>query len=296
MADWGMYKPIAAALLMPPVPFLLLVLLGARLILPRRGLGYVVLLMGVLGLWMSSCQVTAVWLLKAALRPPAALLGPEQARLTQAGQLHAQRAALVQRARHGEGAGPQAVPPAAIIVLGSGRYRLVPEYGMSDLTANSAMRLRYGTWLARQTGLPLGFSGGVGWVQQSTDVAAAEADVAARVAEQQFGVRMRWIENTSTDTRSNAARTVAMLADQGVREVVVVTDAFHMPRALRAFKAAAQHEVALNPRLPLLTVTPAPMGFWRGGDRAALDWLPSGDGMINVRLAVHELVGQVAGL
>lgn len=38
MADWALYKPVLAALALPPVPFLLLVLVGARLILPRRGL------------------------------------------------------------------------------------------------------------------------------------------------------------------------------------------------------------------------------------------------------------------
>ncbi|MGC8200758.1 hypothetical protein, partial [Salmonella enterica] len=56
------YKPILTALAMPPVPLLLLVLLGARLILPRRGLGWLILLTAVTLLWLSCCQGVGAWL------------------------------------------------------------------------------------------------------------------------------------------------------------------------------------------------------------------------------------------
>jgi hypothetical protein len=41
------WKPLLTALLLPPVPFLLLLLLGARLLLPSRGLGWLVILFSV---------------------------------------------------------------------------------------------------------------------------------------------------------------------------------------------------------------------------------------------------------
>ena len=44
-----------------------------------------------------------------------------------------------------------------------------------------------------------------------------EAEVAARVAAQEFGVKLRWVESESADTQANAERTMALLADQGVQ-------------------------------------------------------------------------------
>ena len=41
------WKPLLTALLLPPVPLLLLVLVGTRLVLPRRGLGWLVILFSV---------------------------------------------------------------------------------------------------------------------------------------------------------------------------------------------------------------------------------------------------------
>ena len=41
------WKPILTTLLLPPVPLLLLTLIGARLVLPRRGLGWFLILLSV---------------------------------------------------------------------------------------------------------------------------------------------------------------------------------------------------------------------------------------------------------
>jgi uncharacterized SAM-binding protein YcdF (DUF218 family) len=292
MWDVGSYKPVLGALLMPPVPFLVLILVGARLILPRRGLGFALLLTGVAGVWLASCQGAAIWLQDRVLKPAAPLLGPQQTRLQQWGQTYAQQVAQARRA--GRGAVP--VPPMAIIVLGGGREPLAPEYGTSDLSPTSAMRLRYGVWLSRRTGLPLGFSGGVGWAQKGAEVSAPEADVAARVAEQQFGVPLRWVENASADTRANAMHTVALMAEQRVSEVVVVTSAYHMPRAQRVFEDAARQQATLHPDWPTIRVTPAATGYWRRGERAGMDWLPSAEGAGNVRAAVHECLGLLSGV
>lgn len=291
MIDVGMYKPVLTALAMPPVPFLILIVVGARLILPRRGLGYLILLLGVAGIWLSSCHGMAVWLFDHVLRPPAPVVGGQQTRLQSMGRAYAQLTAQARRA----GRAASVVPPAAIIVLGSGRDPLAPEYGTADLSKHSAERLRYGIWLSRQTGLPLGFSGGVGWAQKGADSGPAEADVAARIAAQQYGVSLRWVENRSPDTRHNAAMTMAMLSEQGVPEVVVVTDAFHMPRAQAAFQAAAQHVAALYPERPVVKVTPAGTGYWHRDGNTLLEWLPSVEGATGVRVALRECLGRLVG-
>jgi hypothetical protein len=49
------WKAIASALLLPPVPFLLLALWGALLLWSRRGVGWLLTAASLLGLWLSAC-------------------------------------------------------------------------------------------------------------------------------------------------------------------------------------------------------------------------------------------------
>jgi hypothetical protein len=124
MNEWGLYKPGLTALVLPPVPFLILILVGARIILPRRGLGYTVLLLGVAGIWLSSCLGSAIWLSKFVLKPGTSLLGAQQVRLEEAGRTYTRE--LAQARRQGRPL-DQVRPPVAIIVLGAGREPYAPE-------------------------------------------------------------------------------------------------------------------------------------------------------------------------
>lgn len=89
--------------------------------------------------------------------------------------------------------------------------------------------------------------------------------------------------------------TVAMLAQEGISEIVLVTEAFHMPRAKRAFERAAAQSAIAHPQWPRMRITPAPMGFWSAGERGGLDWLPSTEGLADTRMASHELLGLLMG-
>ncbi|HEY2187183.1 MAG TPA: YdcF family protein [Caldimonas sp.] len=256
------WKPVLAALLLPPVPFLLLVLIGARLLLPRRGLGWLVIVVSVALLWSSACTGAARLLSHAFLPPPAAL-GFDRVR-----ELRAEVAAK---------------KPLAIVILGAGAEPFAPEYGVSSLQAASLERLRYGVWLAGQTGAPLAFSGGVGRAQQGT---TAEARVAAKIAADEFARPIRWVEGESSDTRENAAKTMALLKPAGIDHIVLVTHGYHMARALRAFTEAAG---------PAVRIEPAPMGLATGLEAPPLEWLPSSDGFRDVRRLLRELAGLYAG-
>jgi len=256
------WKPLLSALILPPVPLILLMLIGARLILPRRGLGFFLVLFSATLMWLTSCQGTGRWLQNFLLRPPTALHQDDLERLRD------------QAAAEGK------TPRTAIVVLGGGRVPRAPEYGMSDLAAASAERLRYAMWLSRQTNLPVAFSGGVGWAQ--LEDAQPEAEIAARVAQQTYGRTIKWVETSSRDTRGNAALTVNLLKPAGITEIVLVTQAVHMPRAVRAFTQAAG---------PDIHITPAPMGAFTATDRPELDWIPTLEGFATVRMALHELVG-----
>ncbi|HEY1391736.1 MAG TPA: YdcF family protein [Methylibium sp.] len=255
------WKPILSALALPPVPLLLLILLGARLIPLRRWLGFSMVFVSVTLLWLSACQGTGRWLQSVALRPPQVLSSSELARL--------------------QAEGKSGKPDIAIVVLGGGLVSRAPEYGVSDLTRLSLQRLRYGVYLSRATGLPLAYSGGVGWADGDA-ATSSEAEVAARITQQEYRLPLRWVESASRDTRENAGRTVPLLRAAGIKEIVLVTHAWHMPRALRVFEEAAHGE---------LRITPAPMGYFTQPSWRALDWLPTREGMEQVALALHELLG-----
>lgn len=251
------WKPVLAALLLPPVPFLLLMLIGARLILPRRGLGWFVIIMSVLLMWLSSCLGTARVLSQFVLHPPAALT------LDRIKELKAQ-------------------PNTAIVVLGGGMEPFAPEYGVSNLEDKSLERLRFGIWLGRETGLPVAFSGGNGWSQPD---GMPEARIASNIAAAEFARPLKWIEEHSRDTRENASRTVAMLRPAGIKHIVLVTHGYHMPRALNAFEAAGSG----------IQIEAAPMGLSQGGELAALIWIPTSKGIVDVRGILRELLGRMFG-
>ncbi|KNZ30732.1 MAG: hypothetical protein AD742_20580 [Methylibium sp. NZG] len=258
LLDIESWKPILTALLLPPVPLLLMVLVGARLLLPSRGLGWLVILLSVTLLWLSACSGTGQWLSRMLLQPPPAI-GPQRI---------AELKALAQTRQ-----------PVAIVVLGGGVEPYAPEYALSNLLHPSLERLRYGLWLGRETGLPVAFSGGVGWGLKDS---VAEAQVAARVAAQDFGRPLRWVEDASRDTRENGANSVALLRQDGVKHVLLVTHGWHMKRSVRAFERAAGGEVRIEA---------APMGLASEGQTSALSWLPSGSGAMRVRNVLRELAG-----
>jgi len=256
------WKPLLTALVMPPVPFLLLVLVGARTILPRRGLGWFITLVGVAGLWLSACAGTGQLLTAWVLRPPAALSATDIAQLKNDARAH---------------------KPTAIVILGGGAEALAPEYGVSNLAAASLERLRYGIWLHRETGLPMAFSGGLGWGQRDGQ---PEAQIASRIAAQEFGRPLKWVEDNSRDTRENAIRTSALLRAEGITHIVLVTHGTHMPRAVKVFEESAGTGIRIQA---------APMGM-AGTDMAdKFSWIPSAAGFHLVRRALHEWLGMLVG-
>lgn len=256
------WKPFFTALLLPPVPLLVLILIGARLMLPRRGLGWLFILVGVVGLWLTSVTGAAQLVSRFVLHPPPAIT--EQ---------------RVQELR----TDVKAKKAVAIVVLGGGIEAYAPEYGVSSLSSRSLERLRYGLWLSRQTGAPVEFSGGMGYEDSSH---APEARVAATIAADDFKQPIRWVEDESRDTHENALRSVALLRQAGITRVVLVTHGWHMPRALADFQAAADGN---------LVIEAAPMGLSKSTSVGALDWVPSIRGFTEMRTVLRELAAKFFG-
>lgn len=255
--ELGSLKPVLTVIALPPLSLLLVAMLGLLLIgkKPRRAAtGKAVAMLSVALLWVFCCHGTGVWL-STVLLPQYAALSP--------GQL---QTANVQ----------------AIVVLGGGLVPNAPEYGLSQPSSHGAARLRYGISLSRASGLPILFSGGVGWANGQPGQ-ISEAEVAARIAQQDYAVALRWIEGQSRDTSENARLSASMLGRDGVTRIALVTDAWHMPRAQAAFERAG------------LLVTPAPMGFIMPAQAGVLPWLPSPAGLATSHLVLKEWLGFQAG-
>lgn len=257
--DYSGFKTLLLAVALPPAPMLVMAAWGGwRLRRGRRGGGW---LLGValLLVWLSATEAAGELLSRAIGQPP--LLEPAQV-----------------EALRGRTDG-------AVLVLGGGVRRHVREFGAGAPHEITAERLAYGVWIARRSGWPLAFSGGIGWT--ATELREPEAAIIARVAAQDYGLPLRWAEGSSRDTRENAAHTLPMLAKDGVKQVVLVTHEAHMRRALRAFEAAAA---------PLgIRVLPAPVGLQDDALGSFSDWCPSPAGFARVRYLVYETLAWWAG-
>jgi uncharacterized SAM-binding protein YcdF (DUF218 family) len=170
---------------------------------------------------------------------------------------------------------PVGDPPRAIVVLSADEEeRMVGgrrEYDVGDMTL---VRERAGAALARQTGLPLLLSGG-----HIHDYAPALADMMARSLHDDFGITAKWLETRSRDTWENAADSAEVLRANHIGSVYVVTHAWHMRRALIAFRHAG------------LTATAAPVLIDPPLRFVPDNFVPGTKPWEVAYLAMHEWVG-----
>lgn len=166
----------------------------------------------------------------------------------------------------------------AIVILGGGQRRHAPEFGGATVNRLSLERVRYGARLARRTGLPILVTGGAPTGE------IAEALLMKDALEKDFGLKVAWTESAALDTRDNARHSAAILEDAGIRRIVLVTHAAHMPRAVAEFRAAG------------LEVVPAPTAWLGGpgGNEEVLDFVPGATAAYAGWFAVHEWLGRAA--
>ena len=166
----------------------------------------------------------------------------------------------------------------AIVVLGGGRYPDAPEYQGDTVSEPSLERIRYGAWLQRKTKLPILVTGGIVLGGNRP----AEAELMKQVLAQDFLALVPWVEKASRTTYENAIYSKTMLAKEDISNIILVTHAMHMPRAIEAFEKAG------------FTVTPAPMGYDTGTEAPILlGLLPSVYSLVNMHDLLHELIGRV---
>lgn len=172
---------------------------------------------------------------------------------------------------------PRDLSADAIVVLGGA---IVPGAsgpgGGAALDGDASARLLAAVRLHRQTGLPVVVSGGGFFGSGSWAPAAARALEDAGVPDYKIV-----IEGKSVDTCGNAFLVSEIFRDKEWRRPLLVTSARHLPRAVRAFRAAGFE-----------AVTPVPCGYlsspgWRGWSSL----LPQGGP--GLKAAMHEYLGRL---
>jgi len=165
-------------------------------------------------------------------------------------------------------------PPAAIVVLGAEVIRSCNQPLGARPGLLTLDRLRTAAALARRTGLPLLASGGT--TQRDT---TPVGDVMAESLRDDFGTPARWVENRSFDTWENARFSATILRAEGITSIYIVTQAWHMRRALLAFQGTG------------LTVTAAPTPLDDTLAPNISDFLPRASVWQNGYYALHEWIG-----
>lgn len=246
-------KPLLSSLVLPPLGPLLAMMVGFGLLLWNHNkkvtsIGKVLVGIGFAMLWLFSSQGIANWLSKQLLNKYTA---------TNTTELQQQN---IQ----------------AVVVLGGGLQLDAAEYQYTaQLGPNSATRLRYGSILAKQTQLPLAFSGGISWSMRG-QILQTEAQGAENYLQSLHLPAAKWLDGQSADTAENAEEMAKLLKPQGIQRIALVTDEWHMTRAQILFKKQG------------FDVVPAPVNASDETPTTLLDWLPSADGLIWSRLVLRE--------
>ncbi|AZE38588.1 Uncharacterized DUF218 membrane protein [Pseudomonas chlororaphis subsp. aureofaciens] len=244
------FRYFVKQLLLPPGLLLLLLLFAWWFRRSRPRLAGVCFALGLGGFWLMSLPVMVEWGAGALESEPA---------LTQS-----QWSTLAEQAD-------------AIVVLGSGRERGDPAWGSDQPTGVGLERQRYAARLAKASGLPILTSGGLHYGTPPT-----EAALMAESLLNDFDVKVRWQEGRSRTTWGNAQFTAQVLEPQGVKRIVLVTQAWHMRRAVWSFEQAG------------FTVVPAPVGFLGVDNARPLGgWMPEFKSIWQSGQLLNEAVGLV---
>lgn len=239
---------LVKALTLPPANLVLVILLGLLLRRRARRTGAVIVVLGAGVLYLLSTSFVASRLL---LAVEAGIHAPTRA-------------------------DAHDVSPQAIVILSAGyRYAAADEESVS-IDPMTLERLRRGARLHRETGLPVLVTGG-----QAANDPAPLGTLMADTLREDFGLVPKWIEDRATTTNENALFSARILQKQRIGAVYLVSQAWHLPRAVAAFEAAG------------LAALPVASSVSRATPFGSNALLPAAKALQASYYAVHEILGRI---
>lgn len=240
---WYSFAPYLKSLLLPPGFNITLMLFGAVLRIWFRKLGKFLIIIGFVTLYLFSTPFFAYNIVNLLQTKYPLLTAPF----------------------------PKSSPHQAIVVLGGGNTIAV-EYGGKLRVADYTMhRLNYAAYLAQQTHLPVIVSGG-----------DRETELMANYLSQYFKISVLFRETQSRTTAEESQFLPPLLQKYHIKRIYLVTNAWHMPRSVYAFRCAG------------IDIIPAPMGYFSYGPGFALiSFLPNMTALNVSGVSMHEGIGLI---
>jgi uncharacterized SAM-binding protein YcdF (DUF218 family) len=240
-----MLKWISYSSLVPPNLFILLALIGVVVGWRWRRGGLALATAAVACLYLASLPIASFWLIGTADR-----LAEWMPRV------------------------PSPGPPGAIVVL-SAEFRRSNVPGGRDVVGPLTLeRLAEAARIERRSGLPILASGG--WLSGSDD---SLAGMMTQSLESDFHVPVKWREERSRTTYENARYSAEILRQAGISSALVVTNSWHMARALWSFYAVGFPAVA----------APLPEGLVPEAEVSL--FFPQVPSLQRSYYALHEIIG-----
>jgi uncharacterized SAM-binding protein YcdF (DUF218 family) len=163
----------------------------------------------------------------------------------------------------------------AIVVLAAGSRLNDKEYAKAVDGSATLQRIHYGVFLHKQTKLPILVTGG-----NTGKENISEAGVMVDTLMNSYYINVKWQEDKARNTAENAIFSGAILKENGIDSVYLVTHAWHMSRAVMMFEQQG------------IKVTPAPTLFTPRIFSSALSYyIPSAFALYETRIALHEYIG-----
>jgi len=162
-----------------------------------------------------------------------------------------------------------------IVVVGSAHHVNAEEFGGPSPNVSGLVRLHYAANLHRLTDLPILLTGG-----PIKGHPASHAEVLAKTLKQVYQIEAHRLENKSQTTLENALFSAEILAAEGIKKIILVTQSYHMKRSIMLFEHAG------------FEVIPAPTQL---SDRYELSnwrfWMPDTESLHLSSRVIYEYIG-----
>ncbi len=179
----------------------------------------------------------------------------------------------------------------AIVVLGGGAQAAQPPRPTIQVPGATANRLLYAVKLYREGKAPIVILCGGSWAKQLPP----ESELMSQIIET-MGVSPSAVveESSSRNTYENATAVKMILTNRKIHRILLVTSAFHMPRALALFRNLGIETIPAP--CDFFTDAPPTFSTYKNWQSGAVASLPSAEALAETTLALREFLGFAVAL